>query len=54
VAFEGLDGWSAMMVILNGHILKSITAVIGDIELRKSVRHPGRRHAGNEPSATPV
>jgi len=40
---EGLDGRSAMTVTLNRHILKPVTAVIGDIELRKLTAHDVRR-----------
>jgi integrase len=40
---EGLDGRSAMTVTLNRHILKPITTVIGDIELRKLTAHDVRR-----------
>jgi len=40
---EGLDGRSAGTVTLNRHILKPVTAVIGDIELRKLTAHDVRR-----------
>jgi hypothetical protein len=40
---EGLDGRSARTVTLNRHVLKPVTAIIGDIELRKLTAHDVRR-----------
>lgn len=40
---EGLDGRSAGTVTLNRHVLKPVTAIIGDIELRKLTAHDVRR-----------
>jgi len=40
---EGLDGRSAGTVTLNRNVLKPVTAVIGDIELRKLTAHDVRR-----------
>jgi hypothetical protein len=40
---EGLDGRSVGTVVLNRHVLQPITAVIGDIELRKLTAHDVRR-----------
>jgi integrase len=40
---EGLDGRSAETVRLNRHVLKPVTAIIGDIELRKLTAHDVRR-----------
>jgi integrase len=40
---EGPDGRSAGTVTLNRHVLKPVTAVIGDIELRKLTAHDVRR-----------
>jgi integrase len=40
---EGLDGRSAGTVALNHHVLKPITAIIGDVELRKLTAHDVRR-----------
>jgi integrase len=40
---EGLDGRSARTVALNRHVLKPVTAIIGDIELRKLSAHDVRR-----------
>jgi len=36
---EGLDGRSVRTVTLNRHILKPVTAILGDIELRKLTAH---------------
>jgi integrase len=40
---EGLDGRSTGTVTLNRHVLKSVTAIIGGIELRKLTAHDVRR-----------
>jgi integrase len=40
---EGLDGRSAGTVTLNRHVLKAVTARIGDIELRRLTAHDVRR-----------
>jgi integrase len=40
---EGLDGRSAGTVTLNRDVLKPVTAIIGDIELRKLTAHDVRR-----------
>jgi integrase len=40
---EGLDGRSARTVTLNRNVLKPVTAIIGDIELRKLTAHDVRR-----------
>jgi integrase len=40
---EGLDGRSAGTVTLNRNVLKPVTAIIGDIELRKLTAHDVRR-----------
>jgi integrase len=40
---EGLDGRSAQTVTLNRHIVKPVTAIIGNVELRKLTAHDVRR-----------
>jgi len=40
---EGLDGRSAGTVALNRHVLQPVTAIIGDIEVRKLTAHDVRR-----------
>jgi len=40
---EGLDGRSARTVTLNRHILKPVTAIVGNVELRKLTAHDVRR-----------
>jgi integrase len=40
---EGLDGRSVGTVTLNRHVLKPVTAIIGDIEVRKLTAHDVRR-----------
>ena len=40
---EGMDGRSAGTVALNRHVLKPVTAIIGDMEVRKLTAHDVRR-----------
>ena len=55
---EGLDGRSAGTVTLNRNVLKPVTAIIGDIELRKLTAHDVRQAltqlANNHSSRTVV
>ena len=51
---EGLDGRSAKTVGLNQGVLKLVTAIIGDIELRKLTAHDVRRVLLHLAQTTPV
>jgi site-specific recombinase XerD len=54
---EGLDGRSAKTVGLNRGVLKLVTAIIGDVELRKLTAHDVRRtlvHLGQDHSSRTV